>query len=383
MLQVRTRTARLICTAARSPSCEIHDQLVPADRIHQVVIVPGDGARGERATVTRSRASTPTRSPRRSRRSDHGDHAHRAHWGSLTGFRSTSHGPGGRDAQIKNQDGGRSVRQGLAQEQDRLWGIGFITFACLCFFVGATGKSAQIPLYVWLPDAMAGPTPGVRAHPRGHDGDRGRLHDRPHELLVRADTRSERHHRLDRGADRAVRRDDGLLTSTIIKKVLAYSTVSQLGFMFIGVGVGRLLGRRLPPDDARLLQGLPLPRLRLGHPRDAPRDPRRGWAAKTCATWAASGRSCPTPLKTYWMACIAITAVPPGLAGFWSKDEILWKAFNSQHTGFVPGLADLRHRPHRRPRHLLLHVAQLLPHLRGQARSQGDSRRRCTSRPRR
>ncbi len=45
-----------------------------------------------------------------------------------------------------------------------------------------------------------------------------------------------------------------------IKKVLAYSTVSQLGFMFIGVGVGRVLGRRVPPDDPRLLQGLPVPR---------------------------------------------------------------------------------------------------------------------------
>ncbi len=58
--------------------------------------------------------------------------------------------------------------------------------ACLLLFLGATGKSAQIPLYIWLPDAMAGPTPGQRADPRRHDGDRRRLHDLPPELPVRA-----------------------------------------------------------------------------------------------------------------------------------------------------------------------------------------------------
>ena len=91
-----------------------------------------------------------------------------------------------------------------------------------------------------------------------------------------------------------------------IKKVLAYSTVSQLGYMFIGVGVGAYWVGDLPPADPRLLQGLPLPRLGLGDPRHAlggarARAPRRRHPPKsticatsptrpiprTCATWAA------------------------------------------------------------------------------------------------
>ena len=55
---------------------------------------------------------------------------------------------------------------------------GVLTAITILLFAGATGKSAQLPLYVWLPDAMAGPTPRLRSYPRGHHGDGGRLHDR-------------------------------------------------------------------------------------------------------------------------------------------------------------------------------------------------------------
>src|SRR5205085_7554884 len=114
---------------------------------------------------------------------------------------------------------------------------GVLTTICLLMFLGACGKSAQIPLYVWLPDAMAGPTP-VSA-------------------LIHAATmvtagvymiaRSNVLFRLAPNAMMVVAIVGGLtalFAATIglrqwdIKKVLAYSTVSQLGFMFIGVGVG-------------------------------------------------------------------------------------------------------------------------------------------------
>ena len=129
------------------------------------------------------------------------------------------------------------LRNALRLEKTVWGGVALLSLACLLFFVGATGKSAQIPLYVWLPDAMAGPTP-VSA-------------------LIHAATM------VTAGVYMIARLDFlfsltpsacgvvafiGALTALFaasigffqydIKKVLAYSTVSQLGFMFIGVGVG-------------------------------------------------------------------------------------------------------------------------------------------------
>src|SRR5882724_5302987 len=115
--------------------------------------------------------------------------------------------------------------------------IGAVTSICLLMFVGATGKSAQIPLYVWLPDAMEGPTPvsalihaatmvtaGVYMIARS-----AALFDRaPGALLVVACV----------GAATAIFAASVGLVQTDIKKVLAYSTISQLGYMFLACGVG-------------------------------------------------------------------------------------------------------------------------------------------------
>jgi NADH-quinone oxidoreductase subunit L len=120
---------------------------------------------------------------------------------------------------------------------ERIFGIDLVTFVTLCFFVGATGKSAQIPLYVWLPDAMAGPTPVsalihaatmvtagvylvVRLNPV--------FAADPNVLAVIAIV----------GTLTALIGGSSAMAQRDIKKVLAYSTVSQLGYMFLGLGAG-------------------------------------------------------------------------------------------------------------------------------------------------
>ncbi len=184
----------------------------------------------------------------------------------------------------------------------------------LLLFVGATGKSAQIPLYVWLPDAMAGPTPVSRADPRRHDGDGRRLPGRADVALW------------------ALVPDVGLLVAwvgaatalvaaiiacaqTDLKKILAYSTVSQLGYMFIG-GRGRQIqvAGDLPPADPRLLQGAALPRRRGGDAR----------AANHTDVGVMGGLWRKLPI-TGTTSLIGVRRSPacPFLSGFFSKEEIL------------------------------------------------------------
>ena len=174
-------------------------------------------------------------------------------------------------------------------------------------FLGVIGKSAQFPLHVWLPDAMAGPTPvsalihaatmvvaGVYLVARlygvfweGFSIAAGGINPM---ALIGAIT-------VIACAALAFVQDD-------VKKVLAYSTVSQLGYMVMALGVGRLDGRHLPPLHPRLLQGPALPRRRLAHPRrPLQQHERHGRAAKTHADhvrrrsssarwrWPASSRS--------------------------------------------------------------------------------------------
>ena len=248
------------------------------------------------------------------------------------------------------------------------WQGGTLTTIALLLVLGAAGKSAQIPLYVWLPDAMEGPTPvsalihaatmvtaGIYMVARCHT-----LFDRsPFALTVVAII----------GAATAIFAACIGMVQHDIKRVLAYSTVSQLGYMFLACGVGAYECRHLPPDDPRLLQGAALPRRRLRHPRALA-------ASRTCARWAASRKRIPITFWTMTAGVFAIAGIPP-FAGFFSKDEILFRAFTSRQP---PRQTPLVRRPHHRRHDLLLHVPPLVQDL---LRPRALRRARRPRRPRR
>jgi NADH-quinone oxidoreductase subunit L len=203
-------------------------------------------------------------------------------------------------------------------------GIGtpsMITAICLLLFLGATGKSAQIPLYVWLPDAMAGPTPvsalihaatmvtaGVYMIARTNVLYRMS----PQAMIIVAFIGA-----LTAlfAATIAVRQND-------IKKVLAYSTVSQLGFMFIGVGVGAFTAGIFHLVTHAFFKAC----LFLGsgsviHAMSGEQDIR-----KMGGLW----KKIPITAWTFLIATIAIAGFPP-LSGFFSKDEILVSALTTPY----------------------------------------------------
>ncbi len=287
--------------------------------VHQVVIVPGDGAvvsgdgnevAGFHAQVEAGRETVIT-----------------AVGPTLT-FRELHD-----QLEIADESGTQFVKESLKDKT--AWGIGLITLACLCFFVGATGKSAQIPLYVWLPDAMAGPTPvSALIHAATMVTAGVYMIARMNFLFGLTPEAS--------GVIALVGALTALFAATMgffqydLKKVLAYSTVSQLGFMFIGVGVGaywagvfHLMTHAFFKACLFLAAGSVIHGMHhLIHDEVGSQDMRNMGGLRALM---------PDTARTYKIACIAITAAPPGLAGFWSKDEILWKAFNSNHTSFVPG----------------------------------------------
>jgi NADH-quinone oxidoreductase subunit L len=188
---------------------------------------------------------------------------------------------------------------------------------CLLFLLGATGKSAQIPLYVWLPDAMAGPTPvSALIHAATMVTAGVYLTCRLHGLYALAPDAL--------AAVAAVGAVTALFAATIavaqtdIKKVLAYSTISQLGYMFLGVGVGLPGSAVFHLVTHAFFKGLLF--LCAGsvmHALGGEQDMRR-----MGGLW----RKIPITFATMAVGTLAISGVPP-LSGFWSKDEILWGAF--------------------------------------------------------
>ena len=202
-------------------------------------------------------------------------------------------------------------------------GFGFLTITALCLMFGATGKSAQVPLYVWLPDAMEGPTPvsalihaatmvtaGIYMIARSH----AIFNLAPHALEVVAII----------GCLTAIFAATMGMAQTDIKRVLAYSTVSQLGYMFLACGAAAYSAAIFHLMTHAFFKAL----LFLGagsviHALSGEQDMRR-----MGGLW----RKIP---KTFWVmtiATIAIAGIPP-FAGFFSKDQILGEVFASKTAG--------------------------------------------------
>ncbi|MGD0362995.1 MAG: NADH-quinone oxidoreductase subunit L [Bryobacteraceae bacterium] len=198
-------------------------------------------------------------------------------------------------------------------------GFGVLSAMALLFFVGATGKSAQFPLYVWLPDAMEGPTPvsalihaatmvtaGVYMVARSA----ALFQLTPQTLNIVAFI----------GAFTAIFAATIGLVQNDIKRVLAYSTVSQLGYMFLALGVGAYWVAVFHLFTHAFFKAL----LFLGsgsviHAMSGEQDMRRMGALKD---------KIPITHWTMWVGSVAIAGIP-GFAGFFSKDEILWQTYSS------------------------------------------------------
>ena len=196
-----------------------------------------------------------------------------------------------------------------------------LTAICLLLFLGATGKSAQIPLYVWLPDAMAGPTPvSALIHAATMVTAGVYMIARTNVLYLLSPTAMMVVAFIGAltalfAATIAVRQND-------IKKVLAYSTVSQLGFMFIGVGVGAFTAGIFHLVTHAFFKAC----LFLGsgaviHAMSGEQDIRN-----MGGLW----KKIPITAWTFLIATCAIAGFPP-LSGFFSKDEILVSALGSPY----------------------------------------------------
>ena len=200
-------------------------------------------------------------------------------------------------------------------------GTALVTVATLLLFVGATGKSAQIPLYVWLPDAMEGPTPvSALIHAATMVTAGVYMVARCHVLYQLAPVSLE--------VVAVIGAATALFAATIgiaqndIKRVLAYSTVSQLGYMFMACGVGAFSAGIFHLMTHAFFKAL----LFLGagsviHALSDEQDLRR---------MGGLARPLPWTHATMLIATVAIAGVPP-FAGFFSKDEILSRSYLSGH----------------------------------------------------
>jgi NADH-quinone oxidoreductase subunit L len=219
----------------------------------------------------------------------------------------------------------REIGSVIEQNKNAISG-GAMTLVGILLFVGATGKSAQLPLYVWLPDAMAGPTP-VSALIHAATMVTAGVYMIARMNFVYANSQTAMTVVAVVGGLTALFAGTIGVAQNDIKKVLAYSTVSQLGFMFMGVGVGAYAAGIFHLMTHAFFKAC----LFLGsgsviHGMGGEQDIRKMGGLK---------RYMPITFWTFLIASLAISGFPL-LAGFWSKDEILWKAFDT-HALVIPG----------------------------------------------
>jgi NADH-quinone oxidoreductase subunit L len=219
------------------------------------------------------------------------------------------------------------VAQPLLQGVFAGWGTGsVITLIGLLFLVGVAGKSAQIPLYVWLPDAMAGPTPvSALIHAATMVTAGVYLMCRLSFLYAYSGVALTVVGAI--GAATALFAAIIACAQNDIKKVLAYSTVSQLGFMVLAVGVGAFWAAICHLVTHAFFKALPVPGLGQRDPRDA-----RG--AGPPPNMGAPASADAADRAAFLIGTAAITGILP-LSGFFSKDAIL--AFAGARTAAMPG----------------------------------------------
>jgi NADH-quinone oxidoreductase subunit L len=208
----------------------------------------------------------------------------------------------------------------LARSGQFLIGDPIITAATLLLFVGACGKSAQLPLYVWLPDAMEGPTPvSALIHAATMVTAGVYMVARSNALFVLAPASMKTVAIV--GALTAIFAASIGLVQNDIKRVLAYSTVSQLGYMFLALGVGAFAAGVFHVFTHAFFKAL----LFLGsgsviHAMSGEQDMRH---------MGDLHKRIPITFRTMAIGTLAIAGVP-GFAGFFSKDAVLWQAWSSE-----------------------------------------------------
>ena len=226
--------------------------------------------------------------------------------GLILGMVLIFHSFGSLDLVEITDNAGSLAKEGLGE-------FGVVTAACLLLFLGATGKSAQIPLHVWLPDAMEGPTPvSALIHAATMVTAGVYMVARLAPLFHQSETAMATVAVV--GAATALMAATIALVQTDIKRVLAYSTVSQLGYMFLACGVGAFGVAVFHLFTHAFFKAL----LFLGsgsviHAMSGEQDMRKMGGLRTKIPWT---------FWTFVIGTLAIAGIPP-LAGYYSKDEIL------------------------------------------------------------